>query len=74
MKHLAVRQKYSLLNVSSGDETMRLMLDTLHQALLKVYWMRRGVGGRGRRDRVALNKTHNQPNKQKLVPTTGSCT
>ena len=39
MKHLEVRQKYSaarrifnsLLSVSSGDETLRLMLDILHQ-------------------------------------------
>ena len=40
MKHLAVRQKYSatrrifnsLLGVSSGDETLRLMFDILHLA------------------------------------------
>ena len=39
MKHLEVRQKYSaarrifnsLLGVSSGDETPRLMLDVLHE-------------------------------------------
>ena len=39
MKHLEVCQKYStvhrifnsLLSVSSGDETMRLMLDILHE-------------------------------------------
>ena len=39
MKHLEVRQKYSaarrifncLLGVSSGDETLRLMFDILHQ-------------------------------------------
>ena len=39
MKYLAVRQKYSaarrifnsLLGVSSGDETLRLMFDILHQ-------------------------------------------
>ena len=39
MKHLEVLQKYSaarrifnsLLSVSSGDETLRLMLDILHQ-------------------------------------------
>ena len=39
MKHLQVRQKYhaarrifnSLLNVSSGDETLQLMLDILHE-------------------------------------------
>ena len=39
MKHLEVRQKYSaarrifnsLLTVSSGDETLRLMLDILRQ-------------------------------------------
>ena len=38
MKHLEVRQKYSaarrifnsLLGVSSGDETLRLMFDILH--------------------------------------------
>ena len=38
MKHLEIRQKYSterrifnsLLSVSSGDETLRLMLDILH--------------------------------------------
>ena len=41
MKHLEVRQKYSaarrifnsLLGVSSGDETLRLMFDILHQHL-----------------------------------------
>ena len=40
MKHLEVRQKYSaarrifnsLLGVSSGDETLRLMFDILHQS------------------------------------------
>ena len=40
MKHLEVRQEYSaarlvfssLLRLSSGDETLRLMLDILHQA------------------------------------------
>ena len=39
MKHLEVRQKYSatrrifnsLLSVSPGDETLRLMLDILHK-------------------------------------------
>ena len=43
MKHLEVRQKYSaarrifnsLLGVSSGDETLRLMLDILLQTCLK---------------------------------------
>ena len=42
MKHLEVRQKYSatrrtfnsLLGVSSGDETQRLMFDILHQTLV----------------------------------------
>ena len=42
MKHLEVRQKYSaarrifnsLLGVSSGDETLHLMFDILHQQLL----------------------------------------
>ena len=42
MKHLEVRQKYSatrrifnsLLGVSSGDETLRLMFDILHVKLL----------------------------------------
>ena len=41
MKHLEVRQKYSaarrifnsLLGVSSGDETLHLMFDILHQML-----------------------------------------
>ena len=41
MKRLEVRQKYSagrrifnsLLGVSSGDETLRLMLDILHETL-----------------------------------------
>ena len=41
MKHLEVRQKYSaarrifnsLLGVSSGDETLHLMFDILHQTL-----------------------------------------
>ena len=44
MKHLEVRQKYSaarrifnsLLGVSSGDETLRLMFDILHQKLLEI--------------------------------------
>ena len=67
-KHLVVRQKYSPLSVSSGDET-RLMLDTLHQALLKAYWMRKGVGERGKKNPVASKQTHNQPNKQ-----TNTCT
>ena len=42
MKHLEVRQKYSatrrifnsLLSVSSGDETLALMLDILHEVLI----------------------------------------
>ena len=42
MKHLEVRQKYSaarrifnsLLGVSSGDETLHLMFDILHQGLM----------------------------------------
>ena len=42
MKHLEVRQKYSaarrifnpLLSVSSGDETLRLMLDILHETFM----------------------------------------
>ena len=41
MKHLEVRQKYlaarrifnSFLSVSSGDETLRLMFDILHETL-----------------------------------------
>ena len=41
MKHLEVRQKYSaarrifnsLLGVSSGDETLHLMFDLLHEIL-----------------------------------------
>ena len=45
MKHLEVRQKYSaarrifnsLLGVSSGDETLHLMFDILHQ---KLYFQR----------------------------------
>ena len=43
MKHLEARQKYSakrrifnsLLGVSSGDETLRLMFDILHKGSLK---------------------------------------
>ena len=43
MNHLEVRQKYSsarrifnsLLGVSSGDETLRLMFDVLHQEQLQ---------------------------------------
>ena len=43
MKHLEVRQKYfaarrifnSLLSVSAGDETLRLMLDILQKVLGK---------------------------------------
>ena len=49
MKHLEVRQKYSaarrifnsLLGVSSGDETLHLMFDILHEAsnaLRRVFW------------------------------------
>ena len=42
MRHLEVRQKYSaarrifnsLLGVSSGDETLHLMFDILHQNIL----------------------------------------
>ena len=45
MKHLEVRQKYSaarrifnsLLGVSSGDETLRLMLDILHPISSQFY-------------------------------------
>ena len=41
MKHLEIRQKYSaahrifnsLLGVSSGDETLHLMFDILHQSI-----------------------------------------
>ena len=48
MKHLEVRQKYSaarrifnsLLGVSSGDETLHLMFDILHQNLLNVSGLR----------------------------------
>ena len=44
MKHLEVRQKYSaarrifnsLLGVSSGDETLRLMIDILHEQFVQV--------------------------------------
>ena len=44
MKHLEVRQKYSaarrifnsLLGVSSGDETLHLMFDILHQTLRNI--------------------------------------
>ena len=43
MKHLEVRQKYSaarrifnsLLGVSSGDETLHLMFDILHDTVIK---------------------------------------
>ena len=49
MKHLEVRQKYSaarrifnsLLRVSSGDETLRLMFDILHQAQVSQAHVRR---------------------------------
>ena len=45
MKHLEVRQKYSaarrifnsLLGVSSGDETLRLMFDILLETWLKIH-------------------------------------
>ena len=48
MKHLEVRQKYSaarrifnsLLGVSSGDETLHLMFDILHQFYLKQHFDR----------------------------------
>ena len=44
MKHLEVRQKYSaacrifnsLLGVSSGDETLCLMFDILHQSCIHI--------------------------------------
>ena len=44
MKHLEVRQKYSaarrifnsLLGVSSGDETLHLMFDILHETLCRM--------------------------------------
>ena len=50
MKHLEVRQKYSatyrifnsLLGFSSGDETLRLMLDILLKILLKTLKLVRG--------------------------------
>ena len=45
MKHLEVHQKYSaacrifnsLLGVSSGDETLALMLDMLHEVLIIIF-------------------------------------
>ena len=45
MKHLEVRQKYSaarrifnsLLGVSSGDETLHLMFDILHETLCRMF-------------------------------------
>ena len=45
MKHLEVHQKYSagccifnsLLGVSSGDETLALMLDILHEVLIIIF-------------------------------------
>ena len=45
MKHLEVRQKYSaarrifnsLLGVSSGDETLHLMFDILHETLCQMF-------------------------------------
>ena len=59
MKHLEVRQKYSatrrifnsLLGVSSGDETLHLMFDILHEIskicflLYRVHLFRRSVTG-----------------------------
>ena len=46
MKHLEVRQKYSaarhifdsLLSVSSGDETLRLMFDILLEKWVRILW------------------------------------
>ena len=48
MKHLEIRQKYSaarrifnsLLGVSSGDETLRLMFDILLQNTVRLTWNR----------------------------------
>ena len=50
MKHLEVHQKYSaarrifnsLLSVSSGDETLPLMLDILHERLPQIPFPRKG--------------------------------
>ena len=50
MKHLKVHQKYSaarrifnsLLSVSSGDETLCLMLDILHESLPQIPFPRKG--------------------------------
>ena len=52
MKHLAVRQKYSatrrifnsLLGVSSGDETLRLMFDILHEKSKPSLWTNLSTG------------------------------
>ena len=51
IKHLEVRQKYSawrrifnLLGVSSGDETLRLMLDILLQDMLLLFFCRSETG------------------------------
>ena len=52
MKHLKVRQKYSaarrifnsLLGVSSGDETLRLMFDILHENHEGTFWWVREFG------------------------------
>ena len=51
IKHLEVRQKYSawrrifnLLGVSSGDETLRLMLDILLQDMFLLFFCRSKTG------------------------------
>ena len=65
MKHLVVRQKYSaarrifnsLLGVSSGDETLRLMFDILLEEQVKwnpVNTVTSGPNGFGRIDSVAV--------------------
>ena len=51
MKHLEVRQKYSaarrifnsLLGVSSGDETLHLMFDILHEKIPDLIWTEPGL-------------------------------
>ena len=63
MKHLAVRQKYSatrrifnsLLGVSSGDETLRLMFDILLQILFTL-----NKTNRGKLEQSALKRSFNR--------------
>ena len=79
MKHLEVRQKYSaarrifnsLLGVSSGDETLHLMFDILHETLERTGEME--VRSHGKlflmlsRATVYCHKLNNYPAKSRVI-------